>query len=72
MKPTIGRIVHYMSLGSADGLYPPETQAAIVTGVNQDGTPSLLVLYKTGMFNLESVPFAETPTRGRWNWPPKV
>ncbi len=29
--PTVGRIVHYTNLGDADGKYPPEQQAAIVT-----------------------------------------
>jgi hypothetical protein len=32
-KPTIGRIVHYTNLGDKDGKYPPETQAAVITGV---------------------------------------
>jgi hypothetical protein len=31
MKPTVGRIVHYTSLGSADERFPPETQAALIT-----------------------------------------
>ena len=33
MKPTVGRIVHYTNLGDADGKYPPEQQAAIITKV---------------------------------------
>lgn len=33
MKPTVGRIVHYTNLGDKDGRYPPEQQAAIITGV---------------------------------------
>lgn len=36
MQPTIGRIVHYTNLGDKDGKYPPEVQAAIVTGVYQE------------------------------------
>lgn len=32
-KPSIGRIVHYTNLGDKDGKYPPEIQAAIITGV---------------------------------------
>lgn len=31
MQPSIGRIVHYVSRGSADGTYPSECRAAIVT-----------------------------------------
>lgn len=33
MKPTVGRIVHYTNLGDADGKYPPEQQAAIISKV---------------------------------------
>lgn len=32
-KPSIGRIVQYTNLGDADGKYPPEIQAALITGV---------------------------------------
>ncbi len=41
-KPSIGRIVHYTNLGDKDGKFPPEVQAAIITGVyftnNEEGT----------------------------------
>lgn len=33
MKPSIGRMVHYTNLGDKDGKYPPEIQAAVITGV---------------------------------------
>jgi hypothetical protein len=33
MTPTVGRIVHYTNLGDKDGKYPPQVQAAIITGV---------------------------------------
>jgi hypothetical protein len=36
MKPTIGRTVHYVNLGDKDGKYPPEIQAAMVTGVYRE------------------------------------
>ena len=32
----------------------------------------LAVLNPTGMYFNRDVPFAETPTPGRWNWPPRV
>jgi hypothetical protein len=70
MKPTIGRIVHYTNLGDKDGRFPPETQAAIITGVNDDGTVALHIFYKTGQFDMPAVPYSETPARGHWNWPP--
>lgn len=37
MKPTVGRIVQYTSLGDRDGKFPPEVQAAIITAVRFDG-----------------------------------
>ena len=72
-QPSIGRIVHYTNLGDKDGRYPSEAQAAIITGVNEDGTVALHIFYKTGQFDMPSVPFSEEPlTRGHWNWPPFV
>lgn len=71
MTPTVGRIVHYTNLGDKDGKYPPEQQAAVVTGVNADGTVALKVFYKTGLFDIQSVPYSETYERGHWSWPPR-
>ena len=76
--PTIGRIVHYTNLGDADGRYPPEAQAAIVTAVNETNEPgtegpfvSLHIFYRTGDFYMNDVPFSPYPmVRGHWNWPP--
>lgn len=43
MLPSIGRIVHYTNLGDKDGKFPPEIQAAVITGVYfstaKEGTP---------------------------------
>lgn len=33
MRPSVGRIVHYVNLGDKDGKYPPQVQAAIITGI---------------------------------------
>lgn len=71
MRPTVGRIVHYTNLGDKDGKYPPETQAAIITGVTFDEKVTLHIFYKTGQFDMDNVPFSETPQRGHWNWPIK-
>lgn len=76
-KPTIGRIVHYTNLGDRDGKYPPEVQAALITGVNADGTVALHVFYKTGQFDMPSVAYTEFPAgrdeaRGKWTWPARV
>ena len=34
--PSVGRIVHYMARGSADGVFPPVCRAAIITEVPTD------------------------------------
>lgn len=79
-KPTVGRIVHYQSYGTPGGEYLPEPRAAIITAVGlpvaagPDGPVipvSLCILNPTGYFFNQSVPFAETPTPGHWNWPPR-
>ena len=77
MQPTIGRIVHYTNLGDRDGKYPPTVQAAIITGVNDDGTAVLHVFYKTGQFDLPSCVETQEPAgsdaaRGKWCWPARV
>lgn len=74
MKPSIGRIVHYTNLGDRDGKFPPEVQAAIITGVNADGTVALHVFYKAGQFDMPSVTQTSVPAgtdgaRGCWTWP---
>lgn len=78
-KPTIGRIVHYTSLGDRDGKYPPEIQAAIITGVNppfgdEEPSVSLHVFYRTGQFDMPEVERTDEPAgsedaRGFWCWP---
>lgn len=77
MKPSIGRIVHYTNLGDRDGKYPPTVQAAIITGINDDGSVSLHVFYKTGQFDLAKCEQTDAPAgseaaRGKWCWPARV
>ena len=79
MSPTIARIVHYTNLGDRDGKYPVTIQAAIITGLNTDGTVSLHVFYKTGQFDLascefagEDVPAGSEQARGKWTWPSRT
>lgn len=82
MKPTVGRIVHYTNLGDADGKYPPEQQAAIITKVQRKSPGQykydseedawdvwLKIFYTTGMFDMEKVPFSVDYKRGHWSWP---
>lgn len=81
MKPSIGRIVHYQSYGTPGGEYLPEPRAAVITCTYNeppelaDPTKThvgLCILNPTGMFFNQLVPFAEEPTPGHWNWPPRT
>lgn len=52
-KPSVGRIVHYVSPGSADGQLPATCRAAVVTEVAEPEQPLLLglaVLNPQGLF----------------------
>lgn len=76
-QPTVGRMVHYTNLGDKDGRFPPEQQAAIITKVvpaeqaaGGNTKVSLCILYPTGMFFMQDVPYSETYERGHWTWPP--
>jgi hypothetical protein len=73
MRPTVGRVVHYQSYGTPGGEFIPEARAAIITRV-EDGTQAvgLCVLNPTGMYFNDPIPYAEEPTPGHWNWPPRV
>jgi hypothetical protein len=78
MKPSIGRIVHYVSYGTPGGEYGSECRAAVVTAVNPAGTvvpetASLAVLNPAGMFFNERVQQDEGSHRGgTWHWPERV
>ncbi|AXH67914.1 hypothetical protein J4T99_gp118 [Mycobacterium phage Bromden] len=84
-KPAVGRIVHYQSYGTPKGEYLPEPRAAVITAIPEllpeqpnsgpEGyvpSVSLAILNPTGMFFNEYVPYADEPTPGHWNWPPRV
>ena len=70
MKPSVGRIVHYVSYGTPGGEYGSECRAAVVTEVGEvwvpdgqrvpDGTPvGLCVLNPTGQFFNRGVMYHE-------------
>jgi hypothetical protein len=65
-KPSVGRIVHYVSYGTPGGEYASECRAAIITAVDQYQPPQqdngefighvdLCVLNPTGLFFNRSV-----------------
>lgn len=82
MQPSIGRIVHYVARGSADGKYPKTCRAAIVTEVTEhpdvDQTAGLCVLNPSGQFFHSlaeggcAADFGEAPAGGTWHWPERA
>ncbi len=74
-KPTIGRIVHYVSYGTPNGEYKPEHRAAIITAVHEgyeDGSclVSLCILNPGGVFFSSEVAQDESDKAGgTWHWP---
>lgn len=52
--PSVGRVVHYLSRGSADGVFAPECRAAIVTEVCDEDYPDNLS--REALENLPSGP----------------
>lgn len=74
MKPSIGRIVHYVSYGTPGGEYKSECRAAIVTAVSVEHEfVDLFVANPTGVFFNQSVPQDEEFHHGgTWHWPERV
>ena len=82
VKPSIGRIVHYVSYGTPGGEYGKECRAAIVTETRDDFA-GLCVLNPAGQFFNRSIPHDEGPPGdsgtnlcgakdfdgGTWHWP---
>ncbi len=78
-KPTVSRIVHYVSFGTPGGEYGKECRAAMVTAVRGAGVDpatgpptyavSLCVFNPTGLFFNENVPHDHRHAGGTWHWP---
>lgn len=82
-RPSVGRMVHYTSHGSADGVYGKACRAAMVTAVDETtGRLDLLVANPTGIHfphgvNGEHIddkiePGPSGRTGGTWHWPERV
>lgn len=54
--PTVGRDVHQVARGSADGVYDPEIRPAKITKVYSDEVVSLVIWTENGTFHATSVP----------------
>ena len=83
MRPSIGRIVHYVSYGTPGGEYASQCRAAIVAGIpDPEDAPEfvdLVVLNPTGLFFdrcRQDEPLKEDQMRvyygGTWHWPEQV
>lgn len=74
-KPSVGRIVHYVSHGTPvreDGTqaFALQCRAAIVTEVINPDLVGLAVLNPTGMFFNQEITHDESGTvGGTWHWP---
>lgn len=69
MKPSVGRIVHYVSYGTPGGEYESECRAAVVVAVTSEEFLDLAVLNPTGLFFNQNVEYSPEPTGGTWHWP---
>jgi hypothetical protein len=79
MKPSVGRIVHYVAYGTPKGEFPANVcRAAIVSQVvGEPGDAPIrcgvVVLNPTGLFFNVDIPqdeIAKAP--GSWHWPERV
>jgi hypothetical protein len=77
MKPSVGRIVHYVSYGTPAGEFTSKCRAAVVTEVEKSGDvdqerASICVLNPTGVFFHEGAIHAEDRRPGSWHWPERI
>jgi hypothetical protein len=84
MKPSVGRVVHYVSYGTPGGEFGQECRAAIVTEVVDVGGPyvntedvpmepvGLCVLNPSGVFFNEADHDENDKRGGTWHWPERV
>jgi len=73
MKPSVGRIVHYVSYGTPGGEYTSECRAAVVTETDTSETVGLMVANPTGLFFNRTVVHDEESKRGgTWHWPERA
>lgn len=70
-KPSVGRIVHYVSYGTPNGEFKPEHRAAIITRVgDDDNTVDICVLNPVGLYFNQNVNLGKR--EGQWHWPELV
>lgn len=86
MKPSIGRVVHYVSYGTPGGEYSSECRAAVVAALDEapEDAPwlepvSLVVLNPGGLFfnsrclhDEAKLDNGRIGAGGTWHWPERV
>ena len=75
MKPSVGRVVHYVAYGTPGGEFPVGAcRAAIVSQVSEETEScGVVVLNPTGLFFNVSIPHdEEKKAAGSWHWPERV
>ncbi|HET7637264.1 MAG TPA: hypothetical protein VFK47_00855 [Ktedonobacteraceae bacterium] len=70
-KPSVGRVVHYVSYGTPGGEFSSVCRAAVVASVQNDTAVDLVVLNPTGLF-FNASEYSEVPKGGTWHWPEMV
>lgn len=73
MKPSVGRIVHYVSYGTPGGEFVSECRAAVVAEVS-DIHPTLvkLVVFNPQGLFFNECSYSEKPLGGTWHWPERI
>ncbi|MEU1883418.1 hypothetical protein ABZ470_39445 [Streptosporangium sp. NPDC020072] len=78
-RPSVGSFVHYVSRGSADGIYPAVCRTAVITEVDpdDDARVGVCVFNPTGLYfhplDLGGCAQAEEGHHGgTWHWPERV
>lgn len=71
VKPTVGRMVHYVSYGTPGGEFQSECRAAVIAAVDPDDERrvDLVVLNPNGLFFNNRVKVDENKAGGTWHWP---
>lgn len=74
MKPSVGRMVHYVSYGTPGGEYTSECRAAVITATDptSDVFVSLCVMNPGGLFFNTSEWDEDDHRGGTWHWPERV
>lgn len=74
MLPSVVRNVHYVSRGSADGVFTSVCRAAIITEIvdAEGGMVKVCVINPTGIFFSETIGYSDENAPGTWHWPERV